>query len=142
MSATFVLDSSVAVAWCFPVQSTELSHRALQELQMGGTAWVRSLFAIEVANAMTRSVRLGAISPSRADEFASDLLDLPLEFELTAAGHALGKVRALASRLNLSAYDAIPRARRPSRSSAGDARRGPAARGQEVQRGAARGGVG
>jgi predicted nucleic acid-binding protein len=106
VSAVFVLDSSVALTWCFRKQRTELSTFALAQLRKGGLAVVPSLWALEVANVLARSVTEEAMTASQADGFVELLLMLPLRFEQTPPERALGDVRGLAVEAGLSAYDA------------------------------------
>lgn len=47
----FVLDCSVALAWCFPDEKTKESQRVLESLKKG-TAVVPSLWFLEVSNAL------------------------------------------------------------------------------------------
>ena len=106
MNRAFVLDSSVALSWCFEDQQTDLSEAALHELQHGGTGLVPSLWAIEVANVLVRAVRQKILSQDRADEFVQLLLGLPLQVKSTPRERALRDVRSLATKAKLSAYDA------------------------------------
>ena len=101
-----MLDSSVALTWCFPKQRAELSAKALALLEKGGLAVVPDLWALEVTNVLARAAREKWLTAAKADEFVELLLMLPLRFEAMPAERALGEVRALAQTAGISAYDA------------------------------------
>ena len=106
MNALFVLDSSVTLTWCFRGERTELSEATLAGLLEGSTALVPSLWGNEVANVLVRSVRRRFLTPAQASAFVEPLLSLPIDYESTTTERALRDIRELASRAQLSAYDA------------------------------------
>lgn len=57
----FVLDSSLALSWCFDNEATAATQEILGSL-VTGTAFVPSLWASEVNNALCMSQRKGRIT--------------------------------------------------------------------------------
>jgi predicted nucleic acid-binding protein len=101
----FVIDASVALAWCFDDEATAAS-RALLDRFKQEQAEVPSLWHLELANALVLSERRQRITAARASEFI-DLIDgLPIVVDSETPARALGAVLALARREGLSAYDA------------------------------------
>ncbi len=104
---TFVLDASLALAWCFQDESTEHTNRLLHSLR-GTSAIAPSLWLFEVANGLVNGVRRGRITDDEARLFSSSLNSLPIQV-LSASSQpsdALDQLRRLASEEGLSAYDA------------------------------------
>ena len=56
----FVLDCSVAMAWCFGDEADAYSDRVLEELEQG-TALVPCLWSLEVANVLLVAERRGRL---------------------------------------------------------------------------------
>lgn len=74
----FVLDASVAAAWAFEDEATEVS-RSARALLEGGRAIVPSLFAFEMANAMGTAVRRKRLTHVEARLFLRIMEDLRIE---------------------------------------------------------------
>ncbi|HZU89814.1 MAG TPA: type II toxin-antitoxin system VapC family toxin [Stellaceae bacterium] len=101
----FVVDASVALAWCFDDEATPASRALLDRFERE-QAEVPSLWHLELANALALSERHRRITAARASEFI-DLIDrLPIVADPETPTRALGAVLALARRERLSAYDA------------------------------------
>ena len=75
---TFVLDSSVALSWCF---QDEVSAATLQirERLSAERAVVPSLWLLEVANVLALGIRRGRLTAETAAEFADLLVGLPID---------------------------------------------------------------
>lgn len=101
----FVVDASVALAWCFDDEATAATRALLDRFDLE-PGEVPSLWHLEVANALLSSERRGRITPARASEFIALVGSLPILVDDQTAGRALGPVLELARRENLSAYDA------------------------------------
>jgi predicted nucleic acid-binding protein len=74
----FVLDASVAAAWAFEDEATEVS-RSARSLLEGGRAIVPSLFAVEMSNAMGTAVRRKRLTNVEARLFLRIMDDLRIE---------------------------------------------------------------
>lgn len=98
----FVLDASVALAWCFEDEATPATDGLLHDLS-DGTALAPSLWAFEVANAFTVAQRRERISEAKVQLFAATLQALPIHI---APPRPIAAITALAFAHGLSAYDA------------------------------------
>jgi predicted nucleic acid-binding protein len=101
----FVIDASVALAWCFDDEATEAT-RALLDRFEDERAEVPSLWHLELANALAMGERKGRITPARASEFIALIDGLPIAIDERTPNIALSSVLELSRREQLSAYDA------------------------------------
>ena len=101
----FVIDASVALAWCFDDEATEAT-RALLDRFEDGHAEVPSLWHLELANALAMGERKGRITPARASEFIALIDALPIVIDERTPSVALNSVLESSRRELLSAYDA------------------------------------
>jgi len=106
--ATFVLDASVAISWCFPGDPTEdtpYSRRVLKEL-VANDAIVPEIWAFEIANSIFVSFsKRGRITDQQIAEYLSLLKALPIRVEPRNLWSNVD-LESLARRRNLAAYDA------------------------------------
>jgi len=100
---TFVLDASVALAWCFADEVSPATLRIRDRLT-SERAIVPSLWLYEVANALTVASRRGRMSAETATDMARLLVSLPIDLAEPVRG--LTELMHLAAHHNLSAYDA------------------------------------
>jgi predicted nucleic acid-binding protein len=101
----FVLDASVALALCFPDESTP-GLIALQDSLAHRSAVVPPLWWTEMANALVVARRRTRINE---DEFATvlhSIRQLPLQRDAATPEECFDRVITLAERHRLSAYDA------------------------------------
>ena len=101
----FVIDVSVALAWCFGDEATDAT-RALLDRFEDERAEVPSLWHLELANALAMGERKGRITPARASEFIALIDGLPIVIDERTPNVALTSVLELSRREQLSAYDA------------------------------------
>lgn len=98
-----MLDASVAVAWCFEDETTELTEKALSLLE-GTYALVPPIWSLEVANVLLFAERRGRLTQAQTARFLSLLHALPLTlFEGLLEPEGL---IALGREHDLSSYDA------------------------------------
>ena len=103
----FVLDNTVAMAWCFTEEATEFTKTLLSRLSnLTDSAVVPALWLYEVANVVELAVRKGRIPGEKALAFLDSLADLPIEVENPSRTQVFVAVRALAARYQLTGYDA------------------------------------
>jgi len=105
---SFVLDNSVAMLWLLPqsnVAGQALANKALDRLQEVG-AVVPSLWRLEAANVIAKSLRLNKISQAQASTFIALLEDLGISIDSQTDQRAFHDTLDLARRYVLSAYDA------------------------------------
>lgn len=105
MKPGFVLDTSIAAAWCFEDEADPATDALLERLREDG-AIVPALWRWEVANVLTTAVRRGRITNAAAQARFALLERLPIAVEDEAADRAWSQTFALAGVHNLTAYDA------------------------------------
>lgn len=102
---SFVLDTSVTMAWLFEDEVTEQTERLLDSLSEE-EAWVPSLWSYEVGNVLVVAERRGRITEAQERHFTRLLLSLPIQVADTSAGALWDGALSLARARNLSVYDA------------------------------------
>jgi len=102
----FVVDASVAVAWCFEEDATEVSERALAILQAGAEVAAPALWPLEVANALLVAERRKRISTSNRIALMDRLASFPIELDPADTARAFGQVVSAAHQHGLTVYDA------------------------------------
>ena len=106
MSAAFVLDCSIAMAWLFHDEATAKTAALLNRLATE-TALVPAWWFIEVTNVLAIAERKGRISSTQSDAFIADLGKLGIERDDEAPDRAFTHVLALCRTHRLTSYDAI-----------------------------------
>jgi predicted nucleic acid-binding protein len=102
---SFVLDASLALAWCFPDEVSSYTERVLALLQ-STEAFVPAIWPLEVTNALLMGERRQRLLPEQTMEFVGLVSSLPISLRQSDFDHAFLAVRALAQTCDLSAYDA------------------------------------
>ena len=102
---TFVLDASVALAWCFPDECSMSANTMRDAVAVVG-AVAPALWTYEVGNALRSAERFGRVSSSQAISVAAELLRLPILTCDQPLDYVLTEVSRLASKHTLSVYDA------------------------------------
>jgi predicted nucleic acid-binding protein len=102
--ADFVLDASVAAAWCFQTEATKYTQALLEAIAGGGREAVApTLFAYEIRNTVLTGLRRKRIERMDAEEFLISLRDLQLHLIEPAV---FDSVIAVAIDYGLTFYDA------------------------------------
>jgi predicted nucleic acid-binding protein len=101
----FVVDASVALAWCFVDESSELADRVLDRLEHE-EALAPGIWALEVANGLRTAERRSRLDRADLPRVRELLTALPIQLEAIDLDIALGEVTDLARSLDLTAYDA------------------------------------
>jgi predicted nucleic acid-binding protein len=99
----FVLDTSVAVSWCFDHESHPVADAASELLQRGETAGVPALFWFELRNAVLVGHRRKRISERLMMETLETIGEAPLSIQALPHDRS---IFPLALRHGLSFYDA------------------------------------
>lgn len=104
----FVLDNTIAMAWCFSDETTSYTDYFLNRLSnLVDVAVVPALWVYEVSNVTSLAVRNGRITNADAAQFLTSLNDLPIELEpLRHRREVLSALAAVSKRYSLTAYDA------------------------------------
>jgi predicted nucleic acid-binding protein len=106
MSAAFVVDCSVAMAWLFSDEATPKTAALLNRLATE-TALVPSWWFIEITNVLAMAESKGRITPTQSDAFVADLGKLGIERDDEAPDRAFTFLLSLCRRHRLTSYDAI-----------------------------------
>ncbi len=100
-----VIDSSVAIAWCFPDEQDAYSQTVLNALA-SQRAFVPELWHVEVANTLLVGERRKRSTQANTMTWLGFLASLPIAVDEETKLHAFGNTLSLAREHNLSAYDA------------------------------------
>jgi len=106
MSAAFVVDCSIAMAWLFHDEATPKTAALLNRLSTE-TALVPAWWYIEITNVLAMAERKGRITPAQSDAFIADLSKLGIEKDEEAPDRAFTHLLTLCRRHRLTSYDAI-----------------------------------
>lgn len=105
MSAAFVVDCSIAMAWLFGDEATPQTA-ALLDRMSSETAVVPALWFLEVTNVLALAERKGRINSSQSDSFIADLGMLDIERDDEASNRAFTHLLTACRTHHLTAYDA------------------------------------
>lgn len=106
MSAAFVVDCSIAMAWLFHDEATPTTTALLSRLATE-TALVPAWWHIEITNVLAQAERRGRITPAQSDAFIADLSKLGIERDNDAPDRAFTHLLPLCRTHRLTSYDAI-----------------------------------
>jgi len=101
----FVLDASVALAWCFEDQGTPFTDSVLDRLS-DERAIAPGIWPLEVANVLAEAQRRGRLAPADTARLVQLLRSLPIEIESSSLDDVLGEIFSLAVDQELTSYDA------------------------------------
>jgi predicted nucleic acid-binding protein len=102
---SLVLDSSVALAWVYADETTDVVLQLFDTVMIHG-AWVPGLWRWEVANVLQSNVRRKRHAADFRDEALSSLAMLPVKVDAEADRQAWTDTLHLAERHRLTVYDA------------------------------------
>lgn len=105
MTASFIIDCSITMSWCFPDEATPATA-AVQDRLAEETAVVPVLWFVEVANVLAIAERKGRHTPSKSAVFIAQLAAMNLEVESELGARAFEHVLPLCREHGLTAYDA------------------------------------
>ena len=101
----FVLDASVALAWCFEDETTTAARQILARL-VAEAASVPAIWPIEVANVLALAERRRRITLADSAEFIAKLEDMAIQVDGETSSRAFGRILDLAREERLTVYDA------------------------------------
>ena len=102
---SFVLDSSVALSWCFEDERTPATAALLDQVAESG-AVAPLLWPLEVLNGLTMAERRGRLDTERRQRFGDFLHQLPVKLDDETANQAWTVTTQLAVQFRLTVYDA------------------------------------
>ncbi|HEY4363121.1 MAG TPA: type II toxin-antitoxin system VapC family toxin [Bryobacteraceae bacterium] len=102
---SFVVDTSVALAWCFEDEQTQPVMNLLDRVTQTG-AIAPSLWPLEALNALLMAERKKRLDSEHRQRLAGFLRELPITLDTETAEHAWTTTARLAERYRLTLYDA------------------------------------
>jgi predicted nucleic acid-binding protein len=102
---SFVLDNSVALAWCFEDEQTEAIMALLDRVTDTG-AFAPQLWPVEALNGLLMAERRKRIDAARRHQLAGFLAELPIAIDGETATRLWHPTAQLAEDHKLTAYDA------------------------------------
>lgn len=102
---SFVVDASVAMAWCFRDEQTASTETLFDRLRTTG-ATVPAIRPLEIAGALLSGERRGRLSEAESARFVRTLGTLPITVDDGGGIATPAPVLALGRGQNLSSYDA------------------------------------
>lgn len=102
---SFVVDNSVALAWCFEDEHTQAVMDLLDRVAETG-AFAPSLWPLEALNGLLMAERRRRVDVRRRQRLAGFLRALPVTLDTETADQAWTVTVRLAERHRLSVYDA------------------------------------
>lgn len=105
MKASFVLDCSTTMAWCFADENSAYANTILN-LMAREAAIVPALWFLEVTNVLANAEKRKRISQEDADLFLASLERLDIRTDTEFPRRAFRHILPIARRHGLSTYDA------------------------------------
>lgn len=102
---TFVLDNSVALAWCFEDEQTPSVMALLDRVTETGAS-APQLWPLEALNGLLVAERRGRVDTAKRTELMAFVRDLPISLDTDTADWSWAETVQLAERFRLSVYDA------------------------------------
>ncbi|MFZ0479453.1 MAG: type II toxin-antitoxin system VapC family toxin [Terriglobales bacterium] len=102
----FVLDASVAVAWCFDDESTAFTENVLDMLSAGAEAITPAIWPLEVANGLLMAERRKRITVAQVTALLGRIAHLPISVESINPEQVFTQILSVARQLHLTQYDA------------------------------------
>lgn len=102
---SLVIDSSVALAWCFEDERTSATVAVLERIGQSGAA-APALWPLEVLNVLVLAERRKRLTATQRHNLAGSLRDLPVTLDYETAAQAWGATVRLAEQHRLTLYDA------------------------------------
>lgn len=102
---SWVVDCSIAMAWCFEDEATERTETLLDRLE-ADPAVVPLHWGLEVANVLRSAVRKGRVTDKAAAEKLMALMSLPLRYDSLTHQLAFTATWQVVRKYGLTSYDA------------------------------------
>ena len=101
MIENFVIDNSVVMAWCFEDETSQYTEAILDSLE-AFTAFVPSIWPLEVGNVLLVAEREKRLSEAGSARFIALLNELPITIEQEPTERMLKEILALARECRFS----------------------------------------
>jgi len=106
MKPSFVVDCSLAMAWCFLDEATTATKKLLERM-VSEAALVPAWWYLELLNVLVLAERKGRIDPARVAEFIALIESFDLEVDTQAADRTFPHLLPLCRTHQLTSYDAV-----------------------------------
>jgi predicted nucleic acid-binding protein len=106
LSVSWVIDSSIGIAWIHPHQATSETDNLLEQVDAGATIVVPSLWYLEMANSLLLLQRRKRITPDERKTALETLSAMVFTVDEGSSLTAFNKMSGLAEKYNLTIYDA------------------------------------
>jgi predicted nucleic acid-binding protein len=101
----WIVDSSVAMAWCFEDEATARTDGLLDRVEAQPVV-VPLHWSLEVTNVLRMAVRKGRVTESQAAKKVAALLSLPIRYDQLTHQLAFTTTYQLSQKHKLTTYDA------------------------------------
>jgi predicted nucleic acid-binding protein len=105
LTASLIIDCSLAMTWCFDDEATEESSRIQDRLSLE-TALVPAHWFLEVTNVLAMAEKRRRITAAKSDEFVQLLRVLDIEVDGDVPARAFDYLLPLCRTYKLTSYDA------------------------------------
>ena len=102
---SFVIDSSVALAWLLPDEQGSTAD-GLADRLADGAACAPALWPLEVGNALIAAQRRKRLTERETEQLLKTVETLPVDLDTKSTGESFAAVTACARKLGLTTYDA------------------------------------
>ncbi len=102
----WVVDSSLALAWALPDETSKEADRFLSRLSIKSNLWVPALWWYEMANALLMAQRRKRLGEAERIRLMELYRRLPIRTDGVLDSDIVWRLQTLAIEYNLSAYDA------------------------------------
>jgi predicted nucleic acid-binding protein len=102
----WVIDSSMALAWALPDETSKEAERFLSRLSTRSILWVPALWWYEMANALLMAQRRKRLTEAGRIRLMELYRKLPIRTDMMLDSDIMWRFHTLAMEYNLSAYDA------------------------------------
>ena len=106
MSAAFVIDCSITMAWCFSDEATPKAQKLLDRLEEESVL-VPGLWFLEVANVLAMAEKRKRITAAKSTEFLSLVETFDIETDRESENRAFAHLLPLCRTHGLTSYDAV-----------------------------------
>ncbi len=102
----WVIDSSIALAWALPDETSKEAERFLSRISIRSILWVPALWWYEMANALLMAQRRKRLTEAERIRLMELYRKLPIRTDVMLDSDIMLRFHTLAVEYNLSAYDA------------------------------------
>lgn len=102
----FVIDASVALAWCFEEEKTPYTEWVLDRVAEGTEAMVPAIWPLEILNVLLMAEQHKRLTASQANVFLEQLERFSITIDAPPLTLMFDRIASEARRWHLTAYDA------------------------------------